>query len=64
VAQMARFGHPSGIGVGLSHPQEIPAWAQGCRYGPLCYSTRLAWPGFLERNDPERPADTRMSPAA
>jgi hypothetical protein len=44
VASMARFRHPSGLGIDLTSPQEVPSWAEDCRFGPLRYSTRLAWP--------------------
>lgn len=44
VAHMARFRHPSGLGVGLAMPSETTGWAEDCSLGPLRYSTRLAWP--------------------
>lgn len=45
VAFMAKFRHePSGLGVGLAPPEETPSWAEDCRFGPLCYSTRLTMP--------------------
>ena len=44
VAFMARFRHPTGLGVGLVTPEEAGPWAEDCRFGPLCYSTRLVWP--------------------
>jgi hypothetical protein len=36
--------HPSGFGIELASPDETPSWIEGCRYGPLRYSTRLALP--------------------
>lgn len=44
VSSMAIFRHSSGLGIGLADPSETPSWANGCPYGPLRYSTRLAWP--------------------
>lgn len=44
VAFMARFRHPTGLGVGLVAPEDAGPSAEDCRFGPLCYSTRLAWP--------------------
>lgn len=44
VSQMAMFRHPTGLGVGLARPQESASWADGCRFGPLRYSTRFDWP--------------------
>lgn len=44
IAFMARFRHPTGLGVGLATPQETPSWAEDCKFGPLRYSTRLDWP--------------------
>ena len=44
VSHMAKFRHPSGLGVGLERPSETAGWAEGCPMGPLRYSTRLAWP--------------------
>lgn len=44
VSAMALFRHSSGLGVGLASPSEASHWAEDCRYGPLRYSTRLAWP--------------------
>lgn len=44
VAHMAMFRHPTGLGVGLAPPQDTPSWAEDCKFGPLRYSTRLAWP--------------------
>lgn len=43
ISMMARFRHPSGVGVGLALPQEVE-WRDQCPAGPLTYSTRLAWP--------------------
>lgn len=36
--------NPSGFGIELASPDEDPSWIEGCRYGPLRYSTRLAVP--------------------
>lgn len=45
VARMAAFrDEPGGLGVGVADPKETPAWAKGCRLGPLRYSTRLTLP--------------------
>ena len=44
IAFMAKFRHPSGFGVGLASPHETPSWAEDFKFGPLRYSTRLAWP--------------------
>ncbi len=44
VSHMALFRHSSGLGMGLEDPSEYPAWAKDCKFGPLRYSTRLAWP--------------------
>lgn len=44
VSSMALFRHSSGLGMGLEDPSEYPAWAKDCKFGPLRYSTRLAWP--------------------
>lgn len=44
VSTMALFRHPTGLGVGLASPSETSSWADNCQYGPLRYSTRLAWP--------------------
>ena len=44
VSAMALFRHSSGLGIGLAFPSEVSSWADDCRYGPLRYSTRLAWP--------------------
>ncbi len=43
-ASMAMFRHLTGLGVGLTTPQETPSWAKDCPFGPLRYSTRLKWP--------------------
>lgn len=42
VSHMAR--HPSGLDVGLEMPSDTAGWVEGCPWGPLRYSTRLAWP--------------------
>lgn len=42
VSAMAILRHPSGFGLELAPPEETPSWIEGCRHGPLCYSTRLA----------------------
>lgn len=44
VSHMALFRHSSGLGLGLAAPSEAPSWAKDCRFGPLRFSTRLAWP--------------------
>ncbi|HEX7369985.1 MAG TPA: BPSL0761 family protein [Rhodanobacteraceae bacterium] len=47
IASMAMFRHPSGLGVGLVPPQEAGPWREGCKFGPLTYSTRLEFPEEL-----------------
>lgn len=47
IASMAMFRHPSGLGVGLVPPQEAGPWREGCKFGPLVYSTRLEFPKEL-----------------
>lgn len=42
VSTMAALKYPSGVGVELALVE--PSWAEGCRYGPLRYSTRMVWP--------------------
>jgi len=44
VTVMARLRHPSGLGVGLALPQDVPGWRESCRTEPLTYGTRLEWP--------------------
>lgn len=44
VSSMAMFRHPSGLGVGLAMPDEACLRSDGCRFGPLTYSTRFDWP--------------------
>ena len=44
VSAMAQFRHPTGLGMGLDVPNEEPSVIAENRYGPLRYSTRLAWP--------------------
>lgn len=44
VLAMALIRHPTGLGIGLAEPNEDPSWAEQCQFGPLRYSTRLAWP--------------------
>lgn len=44
VATMALFRHPSGLGMGLTPPSEVPSWTKDSPHGPLRYSTRLEWP--------------------
>lgn len=44
ISAMALIRHPSGLGLELASPDEVPSWIEGCRYGPLRYSTRLALP--------------------
>ena len=42
---MALFRHhPSGLGLELADPLEDRSWEDQCRFGPLRYSTKLAWP--------------------
>lgn len=41
---MARFRNPTGLGVGLAAPEEAGFWNEELGFGPLTYSTRLAWP--------------------
>lgn len=44
VSFMAMFRHSSGLGMGLDLPsKELPSDRQS-RFGPLRYSTHLAWP--------------------
>lgn len=59
IAHMAMFRHPTGLGVGLTDPREVDAWAEQCRFGPLTYSTRLEWP---ERPSTRRRARRRRAP--
>lgn len=44
ISHMAMFRHPTGLGIGLAAPSEVADWVEGCRFGPLRYATRLAWP--------------------
>lgn len=44
VSAMALFRHPSGFGLGLTSPTEVRSRNEEGRFGPLRYSTRLAWP--------------------
>lgn len=44
IASMAVFRHPSGLGVDLVPPQDAGPWREGCKLGPLKYSTRLEFP--------------------
>ncbi|TAM23961.1 MAG: hypothetical protein EPN68_09575 [Rhodanobacter sp.] len=44
ISGMAQFRHSSGLGYELASPSEVAPWTKECRYGPLRYSTRLAWP--------------------
>lgn len=44
VSHMALFRHSSGLGLGLAAPSEVSLSAKDCKFGPLRYSTRLAWP--------------------
>ncbi|WP_454259051.1 BPSL0761 family protein [Pseudoxanthomonas mexicana] len=48
VSAMAQFRHPTGLGMGLDIPDEREHAGESLsgrpRYGPLRYSTRLAWP--------------------
>ena len=48
VSAMALFRHPTGLGMGLEVPDEREHTDESLsgkpRYGPLRYSTRLAWP--------------------
>lgn len=44
VLAMSQFRHPTGLGMGLGEPVEETATFEKGRYGPLRYSTRLAWP--------------------
>ena len=45
--------HPSGLGLELDDPLEDRSWEDQCRFGPLRYSTRLAWP-----EAPDQPVDS------
>ena len=44
ISSMAMLQHPSGLGLELATPQETSSWSNNYRFGPLRYSTRLAWP--------------------
>jgi len=44
VSFMALVQPSSGLGPGLCSPDEVPDGTKNCRFGPLRYSTRLAWP--------------------
>ena len=44
ISMMARFRHPSGLGIGLESPFEDPGWTAECRFGPLSDFSRLEWP--------------------
>lgn len=44
VSQMALFRDPSGLDMRLTSPSETDGWKDRCRFGPLTYITRLAWP--------------------
>jgi hypothetical protein len=44
VSAMALLRHPSGLGLELAHPSEVRLPNEDDRFGPLRYSTRLAWP--------------------
>ena len=44
VSSMALIRHPSGLGIGLDAPSEHHLESDQGRFGPLRYSTRLAWP--------------------
>ena len=44
VSAMAQFRHPTGLGMWLDVPNEEPSVIAENRYGPVRYSTRLAWP--------------------
>lgn len=44
VAVIALLRHPIGHAVMLAPPGEVDVGNEGGRFGPLRYSTRLAWP--------------------
>jgi hypothetical protein len=44
VASMALIRHPSGLGMELASPVEVRSKNEEGSFGPLRYSTRLAWP--------------------
>ncbi|WP_449302577.1 BPSL0761 family protein [Pseudoxanthomonas mexicana] len=44
VSHLAIFRHSSGLRLGLAAASDTPSWTIACRFGPLRYSTRLAWP--------------------
>jgi len=44
VAAMALLRHPIGHAAVLAPPDEVDVASEGGRFGPLRYSTRLAWP--------------------
>lgn len=44
VSAMAQFRHPSGFAMGLASPAEVRLRNEEGRFGPLRYSTQLAWP--------------------
>lgn len=50
VTRMSLFQHSPGLGFGLVSPQEVPAWEDSCKCGPLRHSTRLQWPEDEEAN--------------
>ena len=44
ISSMALTQDPMGFSPGLASPGEMPAGTEVGRFGPLRYSTRLAWP--------------------
>lgn len=44
VSSMAMIRHSSGLGMGLDVPSKRPSRNGYGQFGPLRYSTRLAWP--------------------
>lgn len=44
VSIMAQCQRPFGFGSMLEPPDEMDPEIEAGRFGPLCYSTRLAWP--------------------
>lgn len=44
VSVMALLRYPIGHGVALAPSDEVDVGNEGGRFGPLRYSTRLAWP--------------------
>ncbi|MBA2079839.1 BPSL0761 family protein [Rhodanobacter sp. PCA2] len=44
ISSMALLYHPLGFGPMLKSPDEVDPGIEAGRFGPLRYSTRLAWP--------------------